>query len=280
VRRIADYEFVRELGTGNYGTYWLARTPQRLGIDDEFCAVKVLAAQASGDAFKRMVNELRLFASAKSDCLVTLFDAGHEDGQLFYAARYHPRGSLAEAQGLSPETIVRAVADAARGAHALHELGVAHRDIKPANILLTGSTGSAQRAPRGPGPTAVLADLGLAQRLSPGQTVTGLGPIGTLAFMEPGVARGLPAGRASDIWGLAATLQSALTGVDPFPNLPGSTLVHALHHLLNTPPTVTITDSRWAEIARRGMAAERGERWRTALDFAHALDATLTGAPR
>ncbi|WP_432559493.1 serine/threonine-protein kinase [Granulicoccus sp. GXG6511] len=264
MRRIADYEFVRELGSGNYGTYWVARTPPRLAVADEFCAVKVLAAQASGDAFKRMVNELKLFASAQSDCLVKLFDAGHEDGQLFYAAQYHPRGSLAEARGLTDEEVVRAVADAARGAHALHELGVAHRDIKPANILLTGST-----------PVAVLSDLGLAQRLSPGQTVTGLGPIGTLAFMEPGVARGLPAGRASDIWGLAATLQSALTGVDPFPALPGTSLVHALQHLLNTPPTVTIRDSRLAEIARRGMAEDRGDRWPTAGEFAEALEGTL-----
>lgn len=264
MRRIADYEFVRELGSGNYGTYWIARTPARLALPDELCAVKVLAAQASGDAFKRMVNELKLFASAKSPCLVRLLDAGHEAGQLFYASAYHPRGSLADAQGLSQADAVRAIADAARGAHALHELGVAHRDIKPANILLADGD-----------PSAVLADLGLAQRLSPGQTLTGLGPIGTLAYMEPGVARGLPAGRASDIWGLTASLQTVLTGIDPFPQLPTSSLVHALKHLLNTAPTVTITDPRLAEIAHRGMAAERADRWQTAAEFADALERTL-----
>lgn len=264
MKRIADYDFVRELGSGNYGTYWVARTPARLGVSDELCAVKVLAAQASGDAFKRMVNELKLFASAKSPFLVRLLDAGHEEGQLFYASEYHPRGSLADAGDLTQHQVVRAVADAARGAHALHELGVAHRDIKPANILLTGRT-----------PAAVLADLGLAQRLSPGQTVTGLGPIGTLAYMEPGVARGLPAGRASDIWGLAASLQTALTGVDPFPHLPTASLVHALKHLLNTPPTVTIADQRLADIARRGMAADRADRWPTAVEFAEALEGAL-----
>lgn len=265
MRRIADYEFVRELGSGNYGTYWVARTPARLGVTDDLCAVKVLGAQASGDAFKRMVNELKLFASARSPWLVRLLDAGHEEGQLFYASAFHPRGSLADAQGLSHAEVVRAIADAARGAHALHELGVAHRDIKPANILLSDDGSQA----------AVLSDLGLAQRLSPGQTVTGLGPIGTLAYMEPGVARGLPAGRASDIWSLAASLQTALTGVDPFPRLPTSSLVHALRHLLNTPPTVSITDPRLADIARRGMAADRADRWQTAAEFADALDGTL-----
>lgn len=264
MKRIADYVFVRQLGSGNYGTYWVARVPERLGLAQELCAIKVLAAQASGDAFKRMVNELKLFASAQSPYLVRLLDAGHEDGHLFYASDYHPRGSLAEAHGLSPDEVIRAVAGAARGAHALHELGVAHRDIKPANILLPDE-----------GTGGVLADLGLAQRLSPGQTVTGLGPIGTLAYMEPDVARGRPAGRASDIWGLAASLQTALTGTDPYPRLPTTNLVHALQHLLNTPPTVTIPDPRLAEIARRGMAEERADRWRTAQEFAEALEAVI-----
>lgn len=264
MRRIADYVFVGELGSGNYGTYWIARTPARLGVPDELCAVKVLGTQASGDAFQRMVNELKLFASARSPWLIRLLDAGHEEGQLFYASTYHPRGSLADARGLSQAEVVRAVIAAARGAHALHELGVAHRDIKPANVLLTDAD-----------PPAVLSDLGLAQRLSPGQTVTGLGPIGTLAYMEPGVARGLLAGRASDIWSLAASLQTALTGTDPFPQLPTSSLVHALRHLLNTPPTVSITDPRLADIARRGLAADRADRWQSAADLADALDGTL-----
>lgn len=268
-KRIADYEFVRELGSGNYGTYWLARTPARLEVADEFCAVKVLTAQATGDAFQRMVNELKLFASAGSPYLVRLLDAGHPDGTLFYAAEYHAHGSLADcADRMEARDIVRAVADAARGAHTLHELGVAHRDIKPANVLVVQLGGEAEPAPP---PAAVLSDLGLAQRLTPGATVTGLGPIGTMAYMEPGVARGLPAGRASDIWGLAATLQRALTGTDPFPHLPATNLTLALRHLLSMTPTVTIADPQVAEIVRRGLHADRDQRPATAAEFADAL---------
>lgn len=165
LKRIGDYEFVRELGSGNYGSYWLARTPIRLNVADEFCAVKVLGTHASGDAFQRMVNELKLFASAGSPHLVRLLDAGHQDGTLFYAAEYHPVGSLADcAERMSAIDIVRAVADAARGAHALHELGVAHRDIKPANVLIV-RLGDEPEPPSSE-PVAVLSDLGLAQRLS------------------------------------------------------------------------------------------------------------------
>jgi serine/threonine protein kinase len=258
VKRIADYVFVRGLGVGNHGRYFLARTPSRLGIPDEFCAVKVLATRATGDAFTRMVNELKLFASAKSPQLARLLDAGHEDGTLYYAAEYYARGSLAEATELTAGEIVRAVADAALGAHTLHELGVAHRDIKPANILLTGSG-------------AVLADLGLAQRLSPGATVTGIGPIGTLAYMEPGVARGQQAGRASDIWSLAASLHTALTGTDPYPRLPSSNLVEALRHLVSTPPTVTVPDPELARLVRWGLAEDRAARPATAAAYARAL---------
>ena len=40
---IADYRFVRHLGAGNHGVFYLAHRPERLHIDAEFVAVKVLS---------------------------------------------------------------------------------------------------------------------------------------------------------------------------------------------------------------------------------------------
>ncbi len=262
MKKIADYVLLERLGSGNHGVFYLARTPQRLGLPNAFCAVKVLSQRASPEAFRRMANELQIFASVDSDKLVKLFDAGHQDGVLYYATRYHEGGSLASPRnaGLSRRTVVSAVADAARGAHALHQAGVAHRDIKPGNVLLTDDG-------------AVLSDLGLAQLLSRGATLTGLGPIGTLAFMEPGVARGDEAGRASDVWSLAATLLAALTGRGPFPDLPTDNLGLALTHLLREQPQIPAElGPELSQLVGAGLAPARAARPQTALEYAELLE--------
>ncbi len=262
MRRIADYEFLELLGEGNHGSFHLARTPDRLGVQQAFCAVKVLAQRASEDAFRRMVNELRLFAAVPSPHLVRLLDAGHQDGVLFYATAYHELGSLASprAAARGQAAVLEAVGDAARAAHALHEAGVAHRDIKPTNVLLSVDG-------------AVLSDLGLAQLLSPGATVTGVGPIGTLAFMEPGVARGEPASRASDVWSLGATLLAGLTGEGPYPEMPTDNLLRALRHLADARPRVPDRLPPGVRaLIEDCLAPERGERPATALAVAERLD--------
>ncbi len=266
MKRIADYQFLELLGEGNHGAFYLARTPSRLGVEDTFCAVKVLAQRASPDAFRRMANELQLFAAVQSPYLVSLFDAGHEEGRLYYATAYHERGSLASErnQGRPLEEKLRALVQAARGAHALHEVGVAHRDIKPQNVLLTQHG-------------AVLSDLGLAQLLSRGATLTGVGPIGTLGFMEPDVARGAEASRASDVWSLGATLLAVLTGSGPFPTMPDRDLLSALNHLLTEPAHVPEDlDPALRALVARSLAPERGDRPATADEFADELEGAIT----
>ena len=95
VKGVADYIFERPLWSGNHGTFWLARTPERLGVDEPHVAVKLLDQHASDDEFRRMTNELRLFAAVSSPHLVQLYDAGHHEGRLYYSSRFHPDGSLA-----------------------------------------------------------------------------------------------------------------------------------------------------------------------------------------
>ncbi|MEM7286735.1 MAG: serine/threonine-protein kinase [Actinomycetota bacterium] len=262
MKGVADYVFERSLWSGNHGTFWLARTPARLEVDDPVVAVKVLDQYASDDEFRRMTNELKLFAAVSSPHLVQLYDAGHHDGRLYYSSEYHPDGSLAApASALEPATIVQAVADAARAAHALHEAGVAHRDIKPSNVLLADGRGR-------------LTDLGLAQVLNPGQTVTGVGPLGAIEYVSPETLRGDPAGRASDIWGLGATLHGALSGASLYPGLPESSLLEALRHVLASPPLIASSLPAAAnEVVARTLQSDPADRHPTADALADELDA-------
>ncbi len=257
---IADYELLQPLGQGANGQFYLARPPDRLGVTQQV-AVKVVSGPIDDDPFRRVVNELRIFASVHSKYLVTLYDAGQEDGTLYYAMEYYPEGSLAApARQVDGPGILRAVADAARGAHDLHEAGVAHRNIKPGNILLVDGE-------------ARLSDLGLAKFMRPGQTVTRTGAVGDVEFLEPGIIRGERATRASDIWALGATLNRALTGRPVYPGLNQADTLASLRRVLNERPTVdpSIPPGPAAVVAAC-LAADPAERPATAADLAQRLD--------
>ena len=204
----------------------------------------------------------RAFAAASSPYLVTLYDAGQQDGSFFYAMEYFPLGSLAApATPMTRERVLTAVAQAARAAHALHEAGVVHRSIKPENVLL------AQDGAR-------LSDLGLAQALAPGQTVTGLGPVGTVEYLEPGQLMGERGSRASDLWSLGITLHRALTGVGVYGNLSTTDPLLAVRAVLSSRPQLSSAlDPRDADVIARCLAPQAVDRPATAEALALELEA-------
>lgn len=63
---IADYQVQRELGYGNGGGVYLARPAERLGLDQEFVAVKVFNGPCPDAAYDRAVEELRAVSALGS----------------------------------------------------------------------------------------------------------------------------------------------------------------------------------------------------------------------
>lgn len=98
----------------------------------------------------------------------------------------------------------RILAHMAEALSYIHARGLLHRDVKPGNIFLAT------------GERTVLLDFGLAQ--APDVTrITRTGVIlGTLAFMAPEQLLGQPLTPATDLYGLAASVYAALTGVPAY----------------------------------------------------------------
>ena len=164
-------------GSGGEGTFYLAEPPARLGVPGPV-VLKVLDVALEPERLRRVTQELQLFAAVDSPYLVRLLDAGHEDGRFFYAVEHLGRGTLAEPAGeLERDGTLKVVADAARGAHALHEEGIAHRAISPATIILHDEGGK-------------LADLELARFINPGMTVTSVAPVASVEYTDPAIIRG------------------------------------------------------------------------------------------
>jgi serine/threonine protein kinase len=227
---IADYEVVRLLGEGNHGRYYLARPPARLGLAEEFVALKVFGDRVGEQAYERGVRELRAFATVRSEYLVRVFDAVLED-TFVYAMEYFPLGSLAApARPLSRQTVLTALEHAARAAHALHEAGMAHGDIKPGNVLIADNDGASAGGR--------LSDLGLARFLTPGNTLTGMGRASSVEYTDPDLLAGARPSRRTEVWALGATIHRALAGTGLYGELPDFQPLLAIRKVLANPPQV------------------------------------------
>lgn len=226
---VADYQVVRLIGEGNNGRFYLARPPARLGIPDEFVALKVFGERIAEHAYERGVRELRAFAAVRSPYLIRVYDAVLDD-RFAYAMEWLPLGSLAApARPVVRGDALRALEHAARAAHSLHEAGLAHGDISPGNVLLAEDGGAL---------SGRLSDLGLARLLTPGSTLTGMAGAGSVEYLDPDLLAGSRPSRRSEVWALGATLHRVLAGVGLHGHMPVDQPLLAIRRVLSGTPVV------------------------------------------
>ncbi len=99
--------------------------------------------------------------------------------------------------------------------------------------------------------------------------------LGTVAYMSPEQAHGLPADARSDVFALGAVLYEMLTGRRPFI---GASLADTLFAILreDPPPIETgsaAVSSTLDRVVRRCLEKEPSERFQTARDVGFALEA-------
>jgi eukaryotic-like serine/threonine-protein kinase len=255
VERIGRYRLERRLGTGAFGTVWLAH-------DDELeapVAVKVLADNWSHrlDVRERFLSEARMLRRAGSDRVVQVYDIGElPDGRPYFVMEYADGGTLADLVADGPLPVseaLRLTALAARGAAALHAAGIVHRDIKPSNVLLCSSSDG--------DPRVLLADLGLAKSLAHASGLTQAA--GSAGYRPPEQAEaGAGIDARADVYSLGAVGYHLVTGAVP-----------------GEPGRVVRPDRLRPELApavrralMRALAPDRGRRWPGAEAFAEELE--------
>jgi hypothetical protein len=208
LERIGRYRLERRLGTGAFGTVWLAH-------DDELeapVAVKVLAENWSHrlDVRERFLAEARLLRKAGSPRVAQVYDIGElPDGRPYFVMEYADAGTLDDLLQAGPLPVPRALrltAQAARSAHALHEAGIVHRDIKPGNVLLRTAPDGSRRV--------LLADLGLAKSLAQASGLTLAA--GSAGYRPPEQAEpGAGIDARADVYALGAVGYRLVTGTVP-----------------------------------------------------------------
>ncbi|MDN3026809.1 serine/threonine-protein kinase [Streptomyces sp. S.PB5] len=260
VERIGRYRVERPLGTGAFGTVWLAH-------DDALqapVAVKVLADNWSHrlDVRERFLSEARLLRRAGSRRVVQVHDIGElPDGRPYFVMEYADGGTLAELLDDGPLPVreaLRLTALAARGAAALHEAGIVHRDIKPSNLLL--------RTGPDAGREVLVADLGLAKILAEASGLTLAA--GSAGYRPPEQAEpGAGIDERADVYSLGAVGYHLVTGTVPGP--PGK-VVRPDRLRPGLDPGVR-------RALMRALRPERGRRWPDARAFAQELERLASG---
>ena len=202
------YEVVRFLGEGGRKRVFLANDTQ-LARDVAVSAFKSEGVDET--ALERARREAEAMARlGDHPNIVTIYDIGEEDGELFLVSQYMSGGDLsglltqAENGRLAVQEIVRISGEVVRALEYAHKQGVIHRDIKPQNIWL---------APDG---TAKLGDFGLAMAADRSRMTVEGAMIGTVAYMPPEQGLGRSADARSDLYSLGAVMYELLSGAPPF----------------------------------------------------------------
>ena len=268
--QVADYEITSSVLEDRTAPCLRARRPQRLGGGDAPVTIWVLGPLAR-TSWAAARARLEPAASVRDEHLPAWLEAGVAEWAqrpvVWVSAATAVTGTLAAPPpGLDIPARLRAIASAARGAHALHEHGQVHLAICPQSVALvaTGSSGT----PEDGRASAVLSPPALANGQAPLAQV-GYPPLG---YIDPQLLRG-EGGRWSDIWALGATVHQAVTGSVPFPGLDELPVVQALSKLLSVPaPNLGAIPDAVSDVVAECLAVGPAGRPATASEVAERLD--------
>lgn len=178
------------------------------------------------EAARRFKNEARAAGGLNHPNIVTVYDAGEDNGILYLAMEFI-EGSTLEALIRGQRTIQTAqtvdiIRQVCAGLDFAHSKGIVHRDIKPGNIMLAANS------------LAKITDFGIARA---GEVMTMTGQVvGTPNYMSPEQVLGKPLDGRSDLFSVGVMLYEMVTGERPFEGQSITTIMYKIVHETPIPP--------------------------------------------
>ncbi len=270
---IKHYKITSPIGAGGMGEVYLAEDTRL----ERRVALKFLPALFTQDKrhLRRFEQEARAVAALSHPNVCVIHEVvetgeGRHCIVMEYVEGVTLRERIAERRMNVSEALDAAI-QVASALSAAHAAGIVHRDIKPENIML-----------RRDGYVKIL-DFGLAKltekksepldseretrvlefKTSPGMVM------GTVAYMSPEQARGLPVDARTDVWSLGVVLYEMVAGQQPFEGATPTDVIISIagrepEPLASCAPEVPIQSER---IVKKALAKNRKERYQTAEDM-------------
>ncbi len=269
---LGPYRLIREIGRGGMGIVFLARD-SRL---DRNVAIKIVAPHrlASAEWLSQFQREARAASALNHPNILTVYEIGLENDQHYIATELVEGESLRAKILTGQMTMDQAHSYAEQLASAVaaaHSVGVVHRDLKPDNIMI-----------REDGLLKVL-DFGLAKYVpvtdanatdGRSASLTGYASqpgiiLGTMRYMSPEQARGLPVDVRTDIFSLGVMLYEMLTGHHPFEAATSSDVLAAILDRAPLPLRELRTEvpGEIVRIVMRALSKDRDQRYPAATDL-------------
>ena len=225
---LSHYLITAHLGSGGMGDVFLAEDQ----VLNREVALKILPRDLADDRERRrrFEREAQAASSLSHPNIVAIHEIGCV-GDVYFIAMEYVEGELLRTRlrrgALGPEAACDIAAQVAHALAAAHKVGLVHRDLKPENLII-----------REDGYVKLL-DFGLAkvaaqdaQLLHDSPTVslvTKAGTIfGTIQYMSPEQARGMPVDGRSDLFSLGVMLYEMCAGRPPFVGETGSDVLAAV----------------------------------------------------
>ncbi len=208
-KTITHYKITEKLGEGGMGVVYKAED-LKLG---RMVAIKFLPSHlaSSEDNKARFMREAKSAAVLNHPNILSIYEIDEEDSSLFLVMEFVDGETLktyipkvTKGTGLPVAQAIEWIEQIAIGLKTAHDMNIIHRDIKTENIMITKD-----------GRLKIM-DFGLA-KLKDHTGITKAGTsLGTLSYMAPEQAHGMPADNRSDIWSLGVVSYEILTGELPF----------------------------------------------------------------
>ncbi|MBQ6521004.1 MAG: serine/threonine protein kinase, partial [Anaerolineaceae bacterium] len=210
---------------------------------------------------KEFRREARAMAQLKHTNIVHIETYGEYEGQPYFIMELLSSYTLKNrmAVPISAEEAVNLLLPIMDAVSYAHEKNILHRDLKPSNIIFRDDI-------------PVLTDFGLAKIMESHREIDlsedGFRK-GTLQYMSPEQAMGLPVDGRSDEFALAVILYEMITGVRPYKSVSNSTDGVVINQIIR--PDLTTLPKTIRPILSKALARDPENRYLTVKQFAAAL---------
>jgi serine/threonine-protein kinase len=221
-RRLGKYELHTLIGEGAMGIVWKAYDT----VLRRYVALKLLGShfRKTKEMQERFLREARAAGAIQHPNIVTVYDLGEAEGQLFIAMELVEGRDLSDIitlrEPMALERKLDLVIEVLDGLHFAHQRGVIHRDVKPSNVRVM------------PDGRVKIMDFGIARLQSADASGSGA-IVGTPTYMAPEQITNGAITAATDVFAVGCMLYELLSFHKPFE---GESVHGVLYQVLTTEP--------------------------------------------